>query len=641
MSERNLVLGTAGHIDHGKTALVRALTGTDTDRLPQEKARGMTIDIGFAEMVLGDCRIGIIDVPGHERFIKNMLAGAATIDMALLIVAADDSVMPQTREHLAILELLGIDTGVIALTKCDLRDEEWLELVEEEISELVLGTGLANAPIVRTAVPPAGPSQGLDALREKLTEATQQIAQSADQGLFRLCIDRSFTSPGRGTVVTGTVCSGSAHLGDTLEWLPRSADVQVRGLQNHGRNMGVVSKGQRAAINLTGVHHRDIQRGDVLASPDYLRPSRWLTVTLSVMPASPWPVKHRSRQTLHLGTQTTAVEIYLYGSNALKPGESGFAQLQCQEPVAAIGRQPFVIRAESPVVTLGGGRVLQAAARPLRRRHAEIEQLTALAAADTGQRVAAAILMFGDRSWTMLDLRRECDLPPAALEEAMHDLKAQGVLVALASDPQPNQLLHRRRFDQLAALVVREVQRFHQQQPLVPFMPRSQLATRLGQRIDRDLLEGIIAHLVQQEELQSKEHGIADAGFQPQLTSSQSQAMQEIGHLFRTGRFQPPAISQLTATLDMPDKKVRELLQLRVEQGELVHLGGDIYLDQHVERDMRQRLTDAFQQSGGMTVSQIRDILETSRKFALPICAYLDRIGFTRRDGDLRYLKVQ
>ncbi|MEM9660161.1 MAG: selenocysteine-specific translation elongation factor, partial [Planctomycetota bacterium] len=301
MTARTLVLGTAGHIDHGKTSLIRALTGVDTDRLPQEQARGMTIDIGFAELSLGEVQLGVIDVPGHERFIKNMLAGAATIDMALIVVASDDSVMPQTREHVEILHLLGIRHAVVALSKCDLRDDEWLEMVEEDVRELLDSTPLAASPLVRTATPASGPAIGIDQLKQALAATAALVQREELDEVFRLCVDRSFSVPGRGTVVTGTVASGRVAVSDKLQWMPVDRSVAVRGVHNHGRSADDAVAGQRAAINLTGVRHQEIERGHVLASPGLCRPAHWLSVELRTLASSPWPLKHRGRYRLHIG----------------------------------------------------------------------------------------------------------------------------------------------------------------------------------------------------------------------------------------------------------------------------------------------------------------------------------------------------
>src|SRR4051794_19533921 len=361
-SERDLVLGTAGHIDHGKTALVRALTGIDTDRLPAEKQRGITIDIGFASLALKSCRLALIDVPGHERFIRNMLAGASGLDLAMLIVAADDSVMPQTREHLEILRLLGLSGGLIALTKVDLAEPSWISLVEDEIRELVRGTFLEGAPIVRTS---ATTGQGINDLKQELEQLCEQITVRQDSGLFRMAIDRSFTVAGHGTVVTGTVASGSVSVGDDLEWQPTGKLVGVRGLHRHDQSAQRISRGSRAAINLAGVHHGEIHRGQELATPGYLQATRVLSVEIVGADLAPRPVRHRGRDHVHLGTADISATLAWLQGNELTSGGGQLAQIFLAERVVAVYGHPFVLGEESPPATLGGGRVLQAQARRL------------------------------------------------------------------------------------------------------------------------------------------------------------------------------------------------------------------------------------------------------------------------------------
>src|SRR5262249_39300971 len=366
---RDLILGTAGHIDHGKTALVKALTGTDCDRLPEEKARGITIDIGFARLDLGDYRIGVVDCPGQERFIKNMLAGATGIDLVVLIIAADDSVMPQTREHLEILRLLGLKHGVIAMTKADLVDETTRDVVELEIRELVQGTFLADAAIVPTS---AVTGLGLDKLKAVIADTCRKVEERRGSEWFRIAIDRSFVVQGHGTVVTGSVSSGSLRIGDDVEWLPRGERVRVRSLHNHDKPVEEVHRGQRAAINLAGVPHEQVVRGQELAAPGYLQPTRCVTVRLNALRDVRRPLKHRTEVRLHLGTAEAMATISLLDCDALAPGDWALAQLYLDDTVTATWGQPFVLRESSAVRTLGGGQVLQPVARKVRRRHIEV-----------------------------------------------------------------------------------------------------------------------------------------------------------------------------------------------------------------------------------------------------------------------------
>src|ERR1700758_160932 len=418
---RDLILGTAGHIDHGKTSLVKALTGIDCDRLPEEKARGITIDIGFAILDLPPYRLGIVDVPGHERFVKNMLAGATGIDLAVLVVAADDSVMPQTREHLEILRLLGLRHGVIALTKCDLVDETTREVVELEIRELVHGSFLESAPIIRTS---AHTGQGLDELKSAIKEVCRKIEDRPGHEWFRLAIDRSFIVQGHGTVVTGSVTSGSLRVGDEVEWQPRGERGRVRSLQNHDQPVEEVHRGMRAAINLAGVHHEDVLRGQELATPGYLEPSRVLTVRLHCLADMRRPIKHRAPVRFHIGTAELLGTVSLLDCDAVEPGGWALAQVFLDEPATATWGQPFVVRGSSATQTLGGGQVLQPVARKVRRRHLEmLERIERLWTGEPEQRALTGAWFGGFSGFTVADLVRGANLGPDQAEEVTARLK--------------------------------------------------------------------------------------------------------------------------------------------------------------------------------------------------------------------------
>ena len=404
----DLILGTAGHIDHGKTSLVHSLTGVDTDRLPEEKRRGITIELGFAELTVGDYRLGIVDVPGHERFVRNMLAGATGMDLAMLVVAADDSVKPQTREHLEILRLLNLEAGVIVVTKADLVEPDWLQLVEDEIRELVDDTFLADAPLVHTSVVTG---QGLEELRQRLKQAADRVVVGRRlqrlRGPFRLAIDRVFTIAGHGTVVTGSVSSGRARLGDELLIEPGALRVRVRGLQNHDRAVEEVHRGQRAAINLAGVHHESLDRGQELCSPGHLVPSRVLTARITLLAALGRILKDRTRVRIHIGTAELLATLRLLGKDLLEPGESAPVQLFLNKPAVSVWSQPFVLRSESPAVTIGGGIVLDPNAERIRGVDEEtLEWIARLTAADADERSAAALYFANLRDWQPQDLPR-------------------------------------------------------------------------------------------------------------------------------------------------------------------------------------------------------------------------------------------
>ncbi len=634
MAPRPMILGTAGHIDHGKTALVRALTGIDTDRLAEEKQRGITIDLGFAhlELAASGHRLGIVDVPGHERFIKNMLAGAAGIDLALLVVAADDSVMPQTREHLAILELLDVRHGVIAITKADLAEPGWLELVEQEARDLVAGTFLEGAAIVPTS---ASERTGLDELRGAIAAACDGVRRPDDDAPFRLCVDRAFTRAGMGTVVTGTVSSGTLAAGAEVDWLPAGRSLRVRGVQTHGAEADRVGCGQRAALNLVGVHHTEIERGHVLAAPGFLASADRLSVHLDLLPGSPWPLKHRARVRVYLGTQEVIATVALLEGTRVDPGGGALAQLHCAEPVAAVGGQPFVLRAESPLWTIGGGRVLQPSASHIARRQARhLEQLCRLASGELPERAGAAVFFRGAHAASEKALCRDVNVDGEQARRLLGALDQKGITVRLHGGVR----LHRDVLDEIAARLMKLLGELHAAAPLEALVPTATLVQRL--HLDRAVVSAVASHLVEQGVLVAGEHGVgavagvALAGHAPQLTQAQQRLHELVLQRYRAAGLTPPALGEL----EEPEEQVRPIVELCVDQGDLVRLADGLYLHRDNEADVRRLLEGAMAPDAGLTVSEIKEVLGVSRKYAVPICEHLDRVGFTKRVDDVRVL---
>ncbi|MCH8921699.1 MAG: selenocysteine-specific translation elongation factor [Planctomycetes bacterium] len=648
----DLILGTAGHIDHGKTSLIRALTGVDTDRLPEEKKRGITIELGFAELDLGDYRLGIVDVPGHERFVRNMLAGATGIDLALLVVAADDSVKPQTREHLEILRLLDLQAGLIAITKTDLTDldPDWIDMVEDEVRELVAGTFLADAPIIRTSAPTGA---GLDELRDALARAAEQIAVNRAaanraaklDGPFRLAIDRAFTITGHGTVVTGSISSGTIHVGDEMVIEPGDIQVRVRGIQNHDRSVEAAHRGQRAAINLVGIRHAEIRRGQELATPGHLIPSRLLSVQLSLLPSAPRPLKHRARVRLHVGTAELICSVMLLDRDRLEAGQTAPVQLMLSEPAVTTWRQPLVVRSESPVVTIGGGHVLEPdAARAPRNDRQTLEMMANLLDDEPIQRASAALYFAGLRDWRPDDLARTAGIDDvAAVGEALRD---RGDLQEIALSPTRTFRLHALVLEQLCQRVEAALAKLHEEFPLQSMLDYSRLVRRfayLGAYVGSDalvrvLVGAVIERMKKAKRVKLTERGIALAGHGPQLSANEQRLVDEIIADFREAGFQPPSVKQLQAKATRNQASVPQLVELAVAEGHLVKIAADFYLHSDSERQVRDILDEQLSGGEGMTLSQIRELLGTTRKYAVPLCEYLDRQGFTRREGDLRVL---
>ncbi len=638
----DLILGTAGHIDHGKTALVKALTGVDTDRLPEEKRRGITIDLGFAQLPLGDYRLGIVDVPGHERLVRNMLAGATGMDLALLVIAADDSIKPQTREHLEILRLLGLASGVIALTKADLVDPEWLALVTDEVRQFVAGTFLAEAPIVATS---ARTGQGLDALRAALSAAAQVALAARTRsaaGPFRMAIDRAFTVAGHGTVVTGSVASGHVSVGEELEIQPLGIPVRVRGLQSHDHPVEQVAVGQRAALNLVGVRHDELGRGQELATPGHLRPARVLSVRLQLVSGAGRPLADRARVRLHLGTAEVMASVRLLEGSRLAPGESMLVQLFLAHPVAATWRQPLIVRSESPVETIGGGVVLLAQSLTVRRAQtAAVEAIGRLDSDDPAVRIGAAIELLGLRGWQPADLPRLTGV--AQPEPVLESLLARGELRSLPVSPSEQAMVHRRAIEELAERTERALEKLHAAAPRNPWVPLATVRQRLaylvaGHLAEPRLIDAALARLVSDQRLLAGPRGVALPSHQVRLVPADQQAYDALLASLRREGLQPATPAQWSAELKRSPASVIELLRLAVDRQEAVELASDFFLSAEHYQQVFQVLRPALSAKAGLTVSEIRDLLGTSRKYAVPLCEHLDRIGFTRRQGDLRAL---
>jgi selenocysteine-specific elongation factor len=630
----DLILGTAGHIDHGKTSLVKALTGTDCDRLPEEKARGITIDIGFARLDLGDYHLGIVDCPGHERFIKNMLAGATGIDLAVLIVAADDSVMPQTREHLEILRLLGLRHGLIALTKADLVDDTTREVVTLDIRELVKGTFLEDAPIVPTS---AVTGLGVPELRAAIAAECAKVVQKQESEWFRMAIDRSFIVQGHGTVVTGSVTSGTVKVGDELDWQPRGETVRVRSLHNHDQPAEEVRRGQRAAINLAGVSLDQVQRGQELATPGYLVPSKVLTVRLNTLQGNRRPIKHRLQVRLHVGTAEAMATVSLLDCDHVDPGQWAMAQLFLDEPVTAVWGQPFVLRDSSAEHTLGGGQVLQPVGGKVRRRHIEVlERVEKLWSDNPAVRAEVVAWFGGFRGATAADFVRGAGIAPAQVSPILQQLQADGKVAEVTAGGR-KVLLHADRVAEIEERLLNVLGKLHEANPLVTTHDRPSVLSQLDYVGDEGILQGITDRLLKTKKLVGDGKRIARADFKPKLSANQRKLKDQIVDTTKAAGFQPPDPAGFAAKAGGNAASLKDIYEVAVAEGLLVRVTDDIYLHGDVAADMQNRLKEKLAGGAGATVAEIRDLLGTTRKYAVPLCEYLDRVGLTRRDGDLRY----
>jgi len=632
---RDGILGTAGHIDHGKTALVQALTGVDCDRLPEERARGVTIDIGFARLTLGDRDFGVVDVPGHERFVRNMLAGATGFDLALLAVAADDGVMPQTREHLEILDLLGVRRGVVALTKCDAVDAATLELRALEVRDLLAGTSLAAAAIVPTSV---RTGVGLPALRDALAVAGRDLPAGGDGLPFRLAVDRAFTRPGHGTVVTGTVLSGELRVEDAVAWHRpdgTSELARVRGLNRHGEAVPSVARGQRAAVNLPGVPLDAVGRGHELAAPDFLTPSRVLTVRLKASADGPG-VKHRLAARLHLGTGDVQAVVSVLDADRAEPGGWVLAQLFLAEHVVSTWGQPFVLRNSSGERTLGGGRVLQSAAAKLRRR--EVETLTLLeqfATAGGRDRCQLAAYFAGYGGVSATELLAATGLTAGEVAGHLDTLQQSMRLVEL---PTRGRYTHSARTQAVADKVLAVVAGLHAAQPLASSHDRAAILSALAY-LPEPLVTAVLNGLVREKRLTPDGKRVASADYTPRLSVNQRKLRDKLVEAHRVAGFEPPLPSSFANAAGGLAPTLPAIYEVACAEGTLVQVSADVYLHSDAAAELGRRVRALLAGGRSATVGELRDALGTSRKFAVPIAEYLDRVGVTSRDGDRRTLR--
>ncbi|MEZ6094666.1 MAG: selenocysteine-specific translation elongation factor [Pirellulaceae bacterium] len=586
---------------------------------------------------MGEYQFGIVDVPGHERFIRQMLAGATGMDLVMLVIAADDSIKQQTREHLDILRLLNVPTGIIVLTKVDLVEPDWCDLVEQEIGELVADTFLANAPIIRCS---SKTGQGIEELKQQLQHSASMVVKTRSNDLehepFRMAIDRTFSIEGFGTVVTGSVSSGKIHVGDIVELQPSGIEARIRGLQNHDTTTDVVERGQRAAINLSGIHHDQIHRGDELAQAGHLKPARQIGVELLALNPERQVVKDRMRVRFHVGTTEVAGNLRLPPeSRELAVGQRAVAILYLQEPVVAVWGQPYVIRLESPVLTLGGGRVLFAnplqTARPTQR---DWIFLSELGDSDEEKRIAAAIFLLGFTDWKLLDLARLAGV--ASAETTVEKLLASGELKRLVITKDRHYIVHRERIHEVSDLIVRHLERMHAEHPLRLGHPVLELQNYFHYLPTPELFRSALKSLSDEKKLVVSGTAVALEGHGPQLSKGERLLFDEILQSVKRGGIAPESPEQIRGRVPKNRESVQQLFELAASSGELIKLAEDWYVHRETWGQMSEQLASAFASKPELTVSEIKAIFDVSRKLAVPLCEFLDRNGYTRRNGDVR-----
>lgn len=608
----NIIVGTAGHIDHGKTALVRALTGIDTDRLEEEKRRGISIDLGFAHLEHGGYRFGFVDVPGHERFVRNMLAGVGGIDVVVLVIAADESVKPQTREHFDICRLLGLRRGLVALTKCDLVEQDWLELVRLEVAEFTAGSFLENAPVVEAS---SKTGAGLDVLRDTLARVAAGVPARPAKGAVRLPVDRAFTMRGFGTVATGTLWSGTLRLEDEVELLPAGRRLRVRGLEVHGGPVEEAQAGQRTAVNLAGIAPDEIERGMSVATPGLFQPTRIVDCSFRLLPGA-GVLKHRAPVHLHAGTAETVAEARLLDSlQPLAAGESTRLRLLLRDPLLLLPGDRFIVRRISPVVTIGGGEVLDNQPPGRMRRAAAAERLKLMETEDAGARLSrfAGEGPYGAPLSVLRARTGRTDEDLRAAAPAAGLLVLDDWLTPAASLEREKQAL----IGQLAA--------YHRDNPLDPGLPKAALA------LPAFFIEALLARA---REIVAEGETLRLAMHKLSLKSDEDEALNRMEALFRDAGLAAPALGDVLAQAGLDLNRARAIVQILLRQKRLVRISQDLYY--HAEALEKLRAALAVRRGQSFGVGEFKDWTGVSRKYAIPLLEFLDREKVTRRAGDKR-----
>lgn len=648
----SIIIGTAGHIDHGKSSLVQALTGKDPDRLPEEKRRGITIDLGFADLDLGDVRVGFVDVPGHERFVKNMLAGVHGISAVALVIAADEGVMPQTREHFDICRLLNVRRGLVVITKTDLVEEELLTLVRAEAEELVAGSFLEGVPTVSVS---ARTGEGLEELRSAIRQIARETPARSSDSVTRLPIDRAFTMKGFGAVVTGTLVSGKIAEADELELLPAGLRVRARGVQVHGSSVRVAHSGQRTAVNLAGVDVASIERGMVLAETGRLRPVQIIDVQLEMLASAPRAIRTRSRVRVHIGSAEVLGRVRVLSNRGeIPPGETGFAQLRLESPVVALHDERFVVRSYSPSETIAGGLVLDPFAtkhrgKELGKTH---ERLRALMDSHRPARIAAFVESSGDIGLRLADIAARTGWNDAVLSEVATKAKQEGTIVEADDHPRraarlgtpDGVFIARENFERLSRAALEEVRSHHKREPLSRGLARETLRERHFAHAAPEVFRSVIAHLENAGALATDKDLVRASEHSVELSPADAQLRERLSAFYEKAGLEAPSLDQAFADAGLVATgraHGRKILQLLIDSGTLVRVQGEMFIHlrslDHLKGLLR-KYAGEHEPARLIDVGTFKDLFGVSRKYAIPLLEYLDRERLTRRAGDKRII---
>jgi selenocysteine-specific elongation factor len=632
-SRKNIIVGTAGHIDHGKSSLVEALTGTHPDRLEEEKRRGITIDLGFAFLEESGVQFGFVDVPGHERFVGNMLAGAAGIDLVLLVVASDESIKPQTREHFDICRLLGVRRGLVVLTKADLVDRDTLEIARLEVEDYLRGSFLSGAPILPVS---AKTGAGLPELKQAMAEQAREIPGKDTRRDFRLPIDRAFSKKGFGAVVTGTLVAGGVAAGDEVELFPGKERLRVRGLQSGGRSLARAEAGQRTAVNLAGIDHHSLRRGMTLAAPGRFRATRRVDVKLELLPSAP-KLKNRAQVHFHSGSFESTAAVTLFGRAELAAGEETFAQLKLNGSVLLLPGDRFIVRQSSPLITIGGGMVLDPIPRRPRAEEAPREQFLVAVEGNDRPEILAQLVERALSGLPQQEIPARTGWTDAEVLYTVRELASATRIRVIA--PEAPVLYPALAFDVLKARIAERVDRFHQENPLEPGIAREDLRSQVARRLRAEIFRAALDELAAQKKLDLQGERAKRAGAAVSLQPEETRATEQIEAAFAAAGLAVPAVKEVLANLAIDSRRSEKLLQLLLRAGALVRISPELIFHRHALAGLRPKLA-AYKAAQGerISVPAFKDLTGVTRKYAIPLLEYLDRERVTRRQGDERII---
>ncbi|MEW6077624.1 MAG: selenocysteine-specific translation elongation factor [Thermodesulfobacteriota bacterium] len=631
------VLGTAGHIDHGKSSFVKALTGTDPDRLEEEKRRGITIDLGFASLRLpGGQRVGIVDVPGHEKFIKNMVAGASGIDLVAMIIAADEGVMPQTREHLDICTLLGISHGLVVLTKIDMVDEEMLALVREDIADFTRGTFLDGAPVLPVS---SLTGQGVADFPQIVADIVARIPERAQNGLLRLPVDRVFSMKGFGTVITGTLISGEIKAGEGIQIYPSDVQSKVRGLQVHGQQVDAAGTGMRTAVNFQGIDKENVARGNVLSRPGALTPSYMLDVFFKYLGGNAKALKNRTAVRVYSGTGEFTGNIILLDRDELEPGENAPVQLRLKTPVVCVRDDRIVVRTLSPVRTIGGGRVVNPVPPKHRRyRQALAEAMEKLRGSSLEELILFQCRQAREQGVAFSVLKVMTNTSDRVLQQTLEALLSARKLIL--ADKDRRIYVHHLLVEETAQTVLETLQRFHQDNPLKKGMSRQEIKSRLARQSGEKIVELVFIRLMKEGKITQEEDVIRLAGHAVSLPSAHAEIRRKVLDLYNSAALAPPVVKELLAEFRPDDARaVKEVLTHLAEEGQLIKVKEDLYFPAAVIEELKQRLIDFLKKNEKISTPEFKEMTNVSRKYTIPLIEYFDSRKVTIRIGDMRKLR--